>query len=272
MDLDLTRRVDEPRHVVSTTGQAQHATAPAFRTVADFVADGGPSMVFQPIVHIQSRQLLGAEALSRFPSALGTELWFELAGSVGLRAEIELSAARNALATVDEAMQAALGWEFVCINISPHTLLDVRFHELIAAHVGREIVFEVSDTREHTDWALLRRCIDRVRDLGCRVAVNSLTCDPAAQMARLREVAPEIIKLDRGYTSTLIENRGRRRGTAEDFLRACIRRGVFVVAVGVERMSDVAALAELGVEAVQGYGIGEPQPIECFQPVDPGWD
>jgi EAL domain-containing protein (putative c-di-GMP-specific phosphodiesterase class I) len=270
MDLDRTRSVDQPGNVSSFADRARVNGAPAFRTIADLIANGGPSMVFQPIVHIDTDRLLGAEALSRFPTALGTELGFELAVSVGLGAELEMSAARNALATVDHTTQTALGWEFVGINISPRTLLDVRFYELVAERVGPHIVIEVSDPRECTDWALLKRCVDRVRDLGCRVAVNSLTCDPAAQFDRLREVAPEIIKLDRSYTSTLIENHGRRRGIAEEFLRKCIKRGVFVVAVGVEQASDVAGLAELGVEAVQGYAFGKPQPIGCFRPGDTG--
>jgi EAL domain-containing protein (putative c-di-GMP-specific phosphodiesterase class I) len=176
-----------------------------------------------------------------------------------------MSAARNALTIVDEATRQQLGWEFAGINISSDTLLDPGFDQLLARQLGQHVVIELSDQRQHTDWVLVRRSIDRIRELGCRIAVNSMTNGPSAQFERLLEVAPEIVKLDIGFTSTLVDNY-RRRGAAEDLLRKCIQRGVFLVAVGVEHDSDVAILAELGVDAAQGYVFGKPQSIECFEP------
>lgn len=270
MDLDLTRfGTEADDHILITDGLTPQSSS-VFRTVADLIANGGPSMVFQPIIHVDSRRLLGVEALSRFPSALGTQLWWELAASVGLTAELEISASRNALALGSESTRVHLGWEFVGINVSPQTLLDPRFDAEFGGHLGRHVVLELTEPRNRTDWLLVRRYIDRARELGCRIAINSLTSDPAAELERLAEVAPEIIKLDVGYTAALVANRHRRPGAAENFLRKCVQSGVFVVAVGVEREQDLEMLVELGVEAAQGYALGHPQPIESFRPAELG--
>jgi EAL domain-containing protein (putative c-di-GMP-specific phosphodiesterase class I) len=277
MDLDLTMYGDDPDHTASPAGTRTtdtRTTDPSgFRMVADLVASGGPSIVYQPIVHVETSRLIGVEALSRFPSGLGPQRWFELAASVGLAAELEISAARNALARADAASRSILGWEIVGINISPRTLQDPRFDALLADHLGHHVVIELADPGERIDWVVVRRYIDRTRELGCRIALNALKCDPGGQFQggqfeRLLEIAPEIIKLDIGYTSALVGNRDRRRGAAEEFLHKCIQRGIVVVAVGVEDESDLVMLAELGVDAAQGYALGKPQPIERFHPAD----
>jgi EAL domain-containing protein (putative c-di-GMP-specific phosphodiesterase class I) len=269
MDLDLMmvgNDMDDPASHAGT----QPADEAGFRVVADLLTNGGPSIVYQPIVHVETSRLIGVEALSRFPSSLGTQQWFELAAGVGLSAELEISAARNALARADAATRSVVGWEVVGINISPPTLLDPRFDALLADHLGQHVVIELADSGERIDWVVVRRYIDRTRELGCRIALNALRLDPGGQFERLFEIAPEIIKLDIGYTSALVGAHDDRHRAAEDFLRKCIQRGIVVVAVGVEHTSDMAMLAKLGVDAAQGYALGRPQPIECFQPIDAG--
>ena len=269
MDLDLTMVDTDLDHAASHTG-TEPADEAGFRVVAELVANGGPSIVYQPIVHVETSRMIGVEALSRFPSPLGTQQWFELAANVGLSAELEISAARNALARADAATRSVLGWEVVGINISPRTLLDPRFDALLADHLGQHVVIELADSGERVDWVVVRRYIDRTRDLGCRIALNALRLDSGGNFERLFEIAPEIIKLDIGYTSVLVGEHDDRHGAAEDFLRRCIQRGIVVVAVGVEHMSDMAMLAKLGVDAAQGYALGRPQPIECFRPAHAG--
>jgi EAL domain-containing protein (putative c-di-GMP-specific phosphodiesterase class I) len=266
MDVDLTS-------VVATTQRIAPiptADRPAPDVLAEIIATGGPTTVYQPIVHIETGRLLGAEALSRFPGPLSTPQWFALAATLDVGTTLEITAVHNALVIATPATRAYLGWEFVGINVSPHTLLDPRFDDVLAAHDPAQVVIELSDTAEHTNWTHVRRYISRVRELGARIAVNALTCDPTAQLQRLLEIAPEIIKLDTKYTATLVGKERRRH--AEDFLRACVQRGVFVVAVGVEHNHDLAVLAALGIDAAQGYLFGRPQPIDHFEPHQPRSD
>ncbi len=236
---------------------------PDYVALRELLDRGGPSIVYQTITHIDTGKVLGAEALSRFPAGFSTRQWFELAELVGLGAELEMSAAMTALAAVDAVTRRRLGWEFVGVNLSPQTLRDGRFKALLAGEIGRHVVLEFTDQRQRPDWPTLRADIDRARDLGARIAVSGLTCDPGTQMQRVVELAPEIVKLDAGYTATLVANRDH-RGQAEEFLLNCTRSGMFVVGVGVEQPADLDVLRELGVEAAQGYLFGKPRPIESY--------
>lgn len=236
---------------------------PDFVALRDLLDGGGPSIVYQTITHIDTGKVLGAEALSRFPAGFSTRQWFELADAVELGAELEMSAAITALAALDAVTRRRLGWEFVGINLSPQTLRDRRFNALLAGEIGRHVVLEFTDQRQRPDWTTLRADVDRARDLGARIAVSGLTCDPGTQMQRLVDLAPDIVKLDAGYTATLVGDRAD-RGQAEEFLLNCTRSGMFVVGVGVEQPADLDVLRELGVEAAQGYLFGQPRPIDSY--------
>jgi EAL domain-containing protein (putative c-di-GMP-specific phosphodiesterase class I) len=252
-----------PRGPGDEYGDRRPDSEPDYRALRNLLDAGGPSIVYQTITHIDTGKVLGAEALSRFPAGFSPRQWFELADVVDLGAELEMSAAIKALTTLDSATRRQLGWEFVGINLSPHTMRDPRFNGLMAGEIGRHVALEFTDQRQQPDWPTLRTYIDRARDLGARIAVNGLTCDPGTQMQRLIELAPDIVKLDAGYTATLVGNRDD-RGQAEEFLLNCTRSGMFVVGVGVEKPADLDVLRELGVEAAQGYLFGQPRPIVTY--------
>jgi EAL domain-containing protein (putative c-di-GMP-specific phosphodiesterase class I) len=233
------------------------------RAVQHLIDAGGPAIVFQPTVHLETGKQIGAEALSRFPAEADPRQWFERAAAVGLGADLEMVAARNALTTLDAPTRERLGWEFVGINVSPETLLDPWFEELLGEHIGRHVVLELTSRHDQPAWTMMRTYLDRARELGANIALNALTLQSAELLHRAFEVAPEIIKLDVSYTSTLVDD-DRRRGAAEEFLLHCTRRGIFVVGVGVERPHHAEVLRELGVDAAQGYLYGQPQPIDGF--------
>jgi EAL domain-containing protein (putative c-di-GMP-specific phosphodiesterase class I) len=152
----------------------------------------------------------------------------------------------------------------VGINVSPRTLLDPQFEKLLGARAGRHVVLELTDIGRQPEWPVLRSYLEQARDLGARIAVNAVRWDMPNQQVRLVETAPDIVKLDVTYTSTLVDNRGQ-VGVAEELLLNCIRGGMFVVGVGVEEAWQLDVLRDLGVDAAQGYLIGRPQPISSFQ-------
>jgi EAL domain-containing protein (putative c-di-GMP-specific phosphodiesterase class I) len=62
----------------------------------------GPEMVFQPIVNLRTGQIVGFEALARFsgPPTKTPDIWFAEAHRVGVGPNLELFAARRALAAL----------------------------------------------------------------------------------------------------------------------------------------------------------------------------
>jgi EAL domain-containing protein (putative c-di-GMP-specific phosphodiesterase class I) len=255
--------IEPTPHDSSVRASAADATPePDERAVRDLLDSGGPSIVYQPTLHIETGRVIGAEALSRFPGA-GPRQWFAAAEAAGIGPQLEIAAARKALTITDGPTRERLGWDFVGVNLSPSTLLDPLYLDLLDRRIGRFVVLELSDDGGEAGWSQVRGVLERVRDLGGRIALNALKFDTHGQLTRLVEFAPDIVKLDVTYTSALMAPGGE-RGLAEQLLLECTRGGMFVVGVGVERQSQLDVLRELGVDAAQGYAIGRPQAIENF--------
>jgi len=76
-------------------------------------------------------------------------------------------------------------------------------------------------------------------------------------MRTIAEVHPQFIKLDMGLVRD-IDKDTLKQGIARHLLAMCASVNMRLIAEGVETMSELGALLELGVEYVQGYLLGRP--------------
>jgi EAL domain-containing protein (putative c-di-GMP-specific phosphodiesterase class I) len=245
--------------------EADRDPRPTTREVlADIIDQGGPQIVFQPIHHLETGQVIGAEALSRFPLGLDTQQWFDEAQRLGMGAELELSAMAATVGRLDEATWGRIGWNFVGVNVSPGLIFDNRFSSVIAGYPGDRLMVELTEQSTGIAYTSLRNRLEELREMGMRIAVNSVKCEPT-NLVRLLDIAPEVVKLDVAFTAALVREPAR-RAIASEILRECVRGGVFVVAVGVEHDDELAILRKIGVDAVQGHLFGQPRSIEKLGP------
>jgi EAL domain-containing protein (putative c-di-GMP-specific phosphodiesterase class I) len=221
-------------------------------------------MVYQPIVSVRDRVVVGHEALSRFPVDTGmtTEQWYVRAAEVGAEAELELSAARAAVTALD------LVDGYVSVNLSARTLLSPAALDFLAEQPLRRIVLELTEHAAVDDYALLAGALAPLRAEGMRVAVD----DTGAGYASLRHVlrlGADLIKLDRSLVSDLAADPVRHALVAA-LTRFAEDTGSQVVAEGVETTDELAALEALGVPFVQGYLLGRPAPLSVPAPAAAG--
>ena len=96
--------------------------------IAPVIAQGGPTVVLQPIVALGTGLRAGAEALSRFPAEWGKppDVCFEEAHSIGEGTILEVLALHRAAAHLDRVSG------YVAMNVSPATLFDPRCSDLLA--------------------------------------------------------------------------------------------------------------------------------------------
>lgn len=82
------------------------------RLIETVIATGSITMVFQPIVALDTGRIVGAEALARFggPADATPDVWFAEAAEVDLGVELELAAIRAALAHLGEMPPQAPTW------------------------------------------------------------------------------------------------------------------------------------------------------------------
>ena len=224
--------------------------------VADLLAAGGPSMVYQPIVDVPTRGIVGYEALSRFPSDSGltTEEWYRKSAEVGAETALELCAARAAV----EALDVIDG--YVSVNLSARSLLTTEAIDFLHDQPIHRVVLELTEHAAIDDYAVLTGMLAPLRAAGLRVAVD----DTGAGYASLRHVlllGADLIKLDRSLVSDLAADPVRHALVAA-LTRFADDTGSRVVAEGVETTQELAALEDLGVHYVQGYLLGRPAPLD----------
>ena len=222
--------------------------------IAPVIMDGGPSLVFQPIVEMGSRRRVGAEALTRFPAewGLAPDVCFEQAHSIGMGDQLEV----QAIARAGDQLRRFEG--YMAMNISPSTLCTVEAAAVLARLPVERIVLELSEHDPVEDYRTLGAVLAPLRNQGMRLAID----DVGAGYSSLRHIvltSPDVIKIDRSLVhgvaadpvlSTLVRS-------LTEFAHDC---GAVVVAEGVETEADAVVLTGLGVDLGQGWLFGRPVP------------
>jgi diguanylate cyclase (GGDEF)-like protein len=209
---------------------------------------------FQPIVMLANGDLIGWEALARFPDRADRSVAdvFAEAHRLGMGSRLEVAAMRAALGTPGLPEGAKLG-----LNVSLTTLETDEAWLALPADLSR-VVIEITEHDFLGDEAALELAVARLRERGARIALDDAGAGYAGlgQLLRLR---PDVVKLDRSLVT----------GVSADPTRSALiaalvgfanEVGMSVCAEGIEVPDDLEALVDLGVESGQGYLLARPGP------------
>lgn len=223
-------------------------------SILGLVATDDFLIAYQPIFDLLTRRCLGVEALARFPDPfLRPDALFAAAEEVDLGLVLERAATRRAC----EIAAALAPGQFLAVDASPSAVFDLARR----VRAGEEfplaqLVVEITEHSAIEAYAALREQLAPLRERGLRVAVD----DAGAGYASLRhilELRPDFIKLDRWLIDGLADDRGRQVAVSA-FVSLAGELGCSVVAEGVERPEDLAAVRDLDIDAAQGYLLGRP--------------
>ncbi len=245
--------------------QGESLTVARRQRIRRLMDGGGPSILFQPVFLLDGLRPAGSEALSRFPDdpLRSVESWFSDAAEAGLQIALEHQAIRNALAAyrpIWESHPVQLG-----LNASPAAILDPGFAALFDGSPTDRIVLEVTEHERIDDYAGLTQALGALRALGIRIAVDDVGAGYAS-MRHIVAIRPDIIKLDRGIVQGLDAD-PMREAMAAALIGFAAQCGCKVVAEGVETPGELALLARLEVQALQGYLLGRPMDVASFKAV-----
>lgn len=212
------------------------------------------SMVYQPIVDLQTREVAGVEALARFTHEppRTPDVWFGQAAAVGLLLDLELAAVRRAV----EALTALPSARYLAVNLSPESAATKDFRDLASQSAPSRLVVEVTEHAAVDDYERVSAGLAGIREMGVRLAID----DAGAGFASLRHIlrlAPDIIKLDMSLTRNIDTDRPR-RALAAALISFAQEIEASIVAEGIETAAELEALSGLGVQFGQGYHLGYP--------------
>lgn len=219
--------------------------------------------LFQPIVSLSDRRILGYEALTRGPSnsPLHSPIsLFAVARQAGRLSELELAARESACRRFAE--QKLEGMLF--LNVSPESLLEPshppgRTLELLQKYriAPSQVVIELTEQTPTEDFELLYKALHHYRDMGFSIALDDL----GAGYSSLRlwsELRPDYVKIDRHFIDGIHQDAVKREFVGSMLQMAKASRAL-VIAEGIELQEELAVLIDMGVDLVQGYLLCRPQ-------------
>jgi EAL domain-containing protein (putative c-di-GMP-specific phosphodiesterase class I) len=120
-------------------------------------------------------------------------------------------------------------------------------------------VLEITEHAVVADYEATIAAVQRVRDLGVRIAVDDAGSGISSFQHVLR-LEPEIVKLDRWIIDHLDEDPAR-QALVRFLVAFADELGIQLVAEGIERREERQACHAIGVTHGQGYLIGRPSPL-----------
>jgi EAL domain-containing protein (putative c-di-GMP-specific phosphodiesterase class I) len=225
-----------------------------------FTSGRGLTVVFQPILDLRSRAMVGMEALARFDALLHRppDEWFAEAHELELGVELEIAALREAVASIPR-MPELLDGPYLSVNCSHRAAMSEDVAKLLAPHAPR-VVVEITEHERVEDYALLAQALERLRSEGARIAID----DAGAGFASLRhtlQIAPDIVKVDISLTRDIDKDRAK-RALASALISFADEMGMQIVAEGIETKAELETLMELGVAFGQGFYLAKPAPLD----------
>src|SRR3954463_92992 len=219
---------------------------------------------FQPIVDLERGVAIGYEMLARFDSEIEAPppTWLAEAERLGLGSRLEgalVEAGPNALDWVPDGC-------FLAINVSPGALGSPELAAVLASRESLEgVVIEVTEQVVVEDYVHFDYVLRSLRAAGAAIAVD----DAGAGYASLQHIValrPQFVKLDRWLVANLDEDEAK-LAVIEALGTFCSRIDAWMVAEGIERPEEVAALQRLRVPLGQGFWLGSPSP--AMEPIPP---
>ena len=223
--------------------------------------------VYQPVVRLRDRRLVGFEGLARPPrygSTQSVESFFRMATRLGRMRDLDWLCRRAVLRSAPKLPAGTL----LFINVDSLTLLD-PVHDvdqllLVMQWAGvspSRVVLEITEQTVVRDLARLNSKVDEYRLHGIRFAIDDVG-QGHSTLELLAAVAPEFIKIAASLT-TAADHAG-----SESAIHAATAfaesSGALVIAEGIETEADALRMEEMGVVLGQGFWLGLPESVSSM--------
>ena len=225
--------------------------------VRHLITGDGLTIAFQPIFGLERRNVVGLEALARFPGRAhrSPSAWLAEAEMMGLRIELELTALRATLARLESINERT----FLAINLSPETAASPLLTDEFRNVPVERVVVEITEQSPIDDYEPLKEAMAPLRERGLRLAID----DAGAGFASLRHIVrlePDFIKLDIALTRDVETDRWQ-RALAAALIAFGAETDVAIIAEGIETKAQLRTLQRLGISFGQGFYLAAPAPL-----------
>ncbi len=224
-------------------------------------------LFFQPVFDVKNNKVTRYEALIRLRDSNGKFIspdnFIPIAERMGMIHDIDLWVVENAFNTLSslskECASIALN-----INLSTHSFINPSLVPLVQYKLQQteidpeRITFEITETAAINNFEKSQEMVNHLRNLGCKFALDDFGAG-FSSFSYLKHFDVDCLKIDGAFITNLINN-----PIDQTLVRAIIEIAKTLnkstVAEFVSDQATFELLKEYGIDYIQGYYTGKPQP------------
>ncbi|MDX8398919.1 MAG: GGDEF domain-containing protein [Gallionellaceae bacterium] len=231
-------------------------------TLREIIQERKLTALFQPLIDLNSGELLGYEGLIRGPanSPLHSPVnLFSCALQQGLSLELEMLCRQIVLESF--ARPNLPGSLF--LNVSPDALTHPSFRNGQTLEFMQQlgisperVIIEITENQPTYDFVAMRSALLHYRSMGFKIAIDDLG-EGFSSLRLWSELRPEFIKIDMHFVQG-VDTDPVKRQFLKSIQQIALSCGTHVIAEGVETEAELKVVKELGIAIGQGYFISRP--------------
>ncbi len=224
-------------------------------------------LVYQPKFDLRTLEIVGVEALIRWPhpsrGLLLPDLFLPLVRRYGLMARVNELVVNRALADALQWRAASVNLP-VAVNIFAPSLTDVELPAMIAKALTdwqmepADLTVEITEDLFLDNMQDAKAVLEQLRAIGILISIDDFGSGYSA-LAYMRELAVDEVKLDRQFIAPILTD-----ARADVVVRAVLslanELGFTTVAEGIENAETADWLRGHGCHVGQGYHFSRPLP------------
>jgi diguanylate cyclase (GGDEF)-like protein len=218
--------------------------------------------VFQPIVSLQTGEVIGYEALTRGPKEskyINPEILFEEAKTHELLWDLEILCRSNAIRTFSSHNSDKL----LFVNVDPAVLNDEHFikgftKEILIEHKINplSLIFEITEKTSIDNYKNFNKVINYYKSQGYKIAIDDVGTGYSG-LSTIAKTRPNYIKMDMSLITNVTRDNFK-KAIIKSFVEFSNSTNTKIIAEGIEDINDLHTLIEIGVHYGQGYLINRP--------------
>jgi diguanylate cyclase (GGDEF)-like protein/PAS domain S-box-containing protein len=224
----------------------------------------------QPIESFSSNSRKHFEFLIRMIDESGETVapgaFLPAAERYNLMSRIDKWVINNTFKLINENTVSINDIEFFSINISGQSITDPEILKLIIKKLdesninGNKFCFEITETAAISNLSTALKFINSLKAKGCRFALDDFGSG-LSSFGYLKKLPVDYLKIDGMFVKDIVDD------PIDHAMVKSINEighvmGMKTIAEFVENDMIKGMLKEIGVDYVQGYGVGKPEPLE----------
>jgi diguanylate cyclase (GGDEF)-like protein/PAS domain S-box-containing protein len=234
------------------------------------LVDGQFYLDYQPIVSLEERRAVGAEALVRWHhptrGRLAPDQFIGLTEETGLIVPLGRWILERACAQTREWQLALAQTQpiYVCVNVSIRQLQEHDFPQTVADVLARtqldpqSLVLEITEGMLADDQDAIVRQLTLLKRLGLRIAVDDFGTGYSS-LSHLRQFPIDILKIDKSFIDEL-HGDDQKAGLVQGIISLGESLHLDVIAEGIEHQQQADRLKRMHSPLGQGYLFSKPIP------------